>query len=121
MINSVYTPATDWLSVSSHQGSAPYINPIQPMTGMVRYHNNQMQVYDGNCWLQLGGGMATVDLTTRTKTVLEWAEHEMLKQQKYQALAKSHPAVADAMETVRIAQEKLKVIATLVEEEKTNA
>ena len=121
MINNVYTPASDWLIAHSSQGSMPYISPTQPMTGIVRYNNNQMQVYDGNGWQSVGGGMATIDLTARTKAVLEWAKYEMLQQRKYEELAKKHPAMQDALDNIEIAKEKLKVIAALVEEEEQNA
>ena len=117
MISTVYSPASDWLSVSSNTGSIPYINPTQPMTGMLRYTGSQMQVYDGNGRQVVGGGMATVDLTARTKMILEWAENEMFKQKRYQTLAEKHPAMADAMAAVEEAKQKLQVIAALVEED----
>lgn len=117
MISNVYSPSSDWLTAYSNSGSTPYINTTQPMTGMVRYYNSQMQVYDGGSWQTIGGGTATVDLTARTKRVLEWAENEMLQRAKYEALAKEHPGVEDALNAVRDAQEKLKVMAILIEEE----
>lgn len=118
MITTVYSPSSDWITAYSNPGSTPYISPSQPMTGMVRYTNNQMQVYDGNGWQQIGGGIATIDLTARTKRVLEWAEHQMIQQAHYEELAKKFPAMKDALDTVEIAKEKLKVVAALVEEEK---
>lgn len=121
MINNVYSTSSDWLTAYSNPGATPYINPTQPMTGMLRYNNNQMQVYDGGHWQTVGGGTATVDLTARTKRILEWAEREMLEQEKFQQLAKKHQAMEDALNSVREAQEKLRIIAILVEEEKTNA
>lgn len=117
MIGTVYSPASDWLLVSSNGGSTPYISPTQPMTGMVRYSGNQMQVYDGNGWQTIGGGTATVDLTARTKKILEWAEEQMLQQERYAKLAAKHPAMAEALDVVEQAKEKLRVIAALVEED----
>ena len=116
MISNIYTSTSDWLIATSTQGSMPYITPTQPMSGMVRVSGGQMQVYDGTSWLSVNGGVATVDLTARTKKVLEWAEHEMLLQAQYQELAKKNPAVEDALRAVEESKQKLRVIAALVEE-----
>lgn len=113
MINSVYSTSSEWMQANYSGGSMPYINPTQPMTGMVRYNNNQLQVYDGSSWLSMGGGTASVGLTPRTEEVLKWAEQQMKREQLIKSQL-NNPTVADAWRRVQEAQEQLNVVMELV-------
>ena len=115
MINNIYNSGP-YLSVLNSPGASPYINTSQPMTGMVRYVSNRLEVYDGGSWLQVGGGSASVSLTAEAIEILDWAKKRMSEESKIKRLAESNPTIADALATFEQAAEKLQVVISLCEE-----
>ena len=109
MITSVYNTGL-YITVSNPTG--PYISPGAASAGMLRYHNNQTQVYDGNAWLTLGGGSG-VGLTSNAEEALAWAWLKMTQEKAAQDLAQKHPTVADALDAVRLAEQQLKTVVAL--------
>ena len=109
MITSVYN-SSPYITVSNPTG--PYISPGAASAGMLRYHNNQTQVYDGNAWLTMGGG-SSVGLTPNAEEALAWAWLKMAQEKTAQDLAQKHPAVADALDAVRLAEQQLKTVVAL--------
>jgi hypothetical protein len=89
-----------------------YINPSNPSSGMLRYHNSQVQVYDGTSWLAMGG-TASVDLTGEAKEILAWAQKKMQEEREAREMREQYPAVADAMDAVREAEEQLRTVVAL--------
>ena len=108
--------------ITSIYGTSPYItvsNPIEPYispgaasAGMVRYHNNHMEVYDGTAWLNLSGG-SSVGLTAIADEALAWAIKKMAQERAALDLAQKHPAVADALDAVRLAEQQLQTVVAL--------
>ena len=109
MITSVYN-TSPYITTSNPTG--PYISPGAASAGLVRYHNNQTQVYDGNAWLTMGGGSG-VGLTPNAEEVLAWAWQKMTQERAAQDLAQKHPTVADALDAVRLAEQQLKTVVAL--------
>ena len=109
MITSVYN-TSPYITVSNPTG--PYISPGAASAGMLRYHNNNMQVYDGNSWLTMGGG-SSVGLTPVAEQAIAWALKKMDQENAAQALAEKHPAVADALDAVRLAEQQLQTVVAL--------
>ena len=108
------------INVSGAYGaSLPYINSntSNPMQGMLRINGSSLQVFDGNSWLSVGTQMPTVELNGAAMSAINWAQTKMAEEAELQALAKKHPAVADALNTVNEAHNKLKVIVALTQEE----
>ena len=109
MISSVYN-TSPYITVSNPIG--PYISPGAASAGMLRYHSNQMQVYDGNAWLTMGGGTG-VGLTSVAEQAIGWVLIKMEQENAAQALAQKHPAVADAIDAVRLAEQQLQTVVAL--------
>ena len=109
MITNIYG-TSPYITVSNPTG--PYISPGAASAGLVRYHNNHMQVYDGNAWLSLGGG-SSVGLTAIADEALAWAIKKMTQERAAQDLAQKHPAVADALDAVRLAEQQLQTVVAL--------
>ena len=107
------------IQVDSGYASLPYINSNSqnPMQGMLRINGSDMQVYDGNGWLNIGGAFPTVSLNGAAYSAIHWAQQKMAEEETIRKLSEKHPAVADAMNTINEAYDKLKVIVALVEEE----
>lgn len=107
----------EYLLVSSYPGSSPYINNSQPLTGMMRYHNNSLQTYDGNTWMTVGGGNATINLTTDAVRILNWAKQKMAEEQELIELSKSNPTIKDLHDKIKMYEDQLKMVKILIKEE----
>lgn len=110
MITNVYSNGK-FITTTSTVGG-PYINPGNPSAGMVRYHNSQMQVYDGSSWLALGS-TASVGLTPDAELLLDWVSKRRDEEAEARRMAEEYPAVADALGAVREAEQQLKTIVAL--------
>ena len=105
-------------------GSAStYINGYSGLQGVgnMRYNttNQNMEVFDGNNWVILNLGYATVGLTDDAESILDWARGERDRRYKIEAMAKTNVTVADALNRLREAEEQLKVISALCDEGNT--
>jgi hypothetical protein len=117
MIGTVYSGG-EFMSVSSNAGGQPYINPSQPMTGMVRFNSGagSMEVYDGNGWQRVGGGTASIELTDEATEILKWARTKMTEEKAWKELADKSNAVKIALDNVANAERQLAITATLARE-----
>lgn len=106
------------IQVDGGHFSLPYIsqNSSNPLQGMLRVNNSDMQVYDGSSWITLGGSYTTVSLNGAAQSAILWAQQKMVEEAQLKELAKKHPAVADAVEKVTKTMDELKVIVALTEE-----
>lgn len=109
-----------WLTSNNSSGSnLPYISGSDdPMRGVIRLMNGQMESWSGAGCLSINSGSAYIDLSDQAKSVLVWAEKKMREEATALALAEKHPAVADALREVGQAEEKLKVVLALTQENK---
>lgn len=116
MIKSIVS-SSSLVTVQSYV-NAPYINPGMLSAGTMRYNpsGNRMEVYDGNSWVELGGG-ATIDVSPELQNVVSWARQKMAQEDEYKRLAQKSPAVQDALEQMRLAESQLQMIAALVKED----
>jgi hypothetical protein len=104
--------------------SSTYINGYSGSQGVgnMRYNTSsqQMEVFDGNNWVQLNMGYASVGLSGEAESLLDWARKKREEELVIQALADKHPAVKAALEAVERAQEQLKLIRDLSIEHEPN-
>jgi hypothetical protein len=86
--------------------------------GNLRFNTSQqrLEVYDGMTWLELNTPQVSVGLNSAAEDAIEWAQRQMAEERRLAQLAKDNPAVADAMEAVCQAQERVKIVAALVQE-----
>lgn len=120
-----YVVGGEYLNVTSNKGAQPYINmgSTQPMMGALTYdYNSQsMKVYDGNGWMTVGGGSATVNLNQNAIAILKWAEKKMFEEQELNALCDKHPAIKDLVNEMRTSMDnyinKIEMVKTLIQEE----
>ena len=103
--------------------TSTYVNGYSGLQGVgnMRYTSSQnMEVFDGNNWIQLGMGIATIGLNGEAESLLDWARRKRDEELQLNALAETHPAVKSAMEAVKRAQEQLQLIRDLSVEHETN-
>ena len=86
--------------------------------GNLRFNTSgqRLEVYDGNVWVELNMPHASVGLSGAAEEAIDWARRQMEEEKRLEVLAKEHPSVADAMEAVRQAQERVRIVAALVQE-----
>jgi hypothetical protein len=78
----------------------------------MRYHNQQVQVYDGSSWLATGSS-ANVGLSGEAEEIMTWAREKMQAEREARAMAEQYPAVADALNAVWESEQQLKTIVAL--------
>ena len=117
MIKSIVTNSSPWLTVNTYN-NLPYISPGSQSAGMVRYNTNmqRLEVYDGNAWLELGGG-ASVETSAETNAILIWGRQKMEEERNWREMAEKNPAIRDAYEKFKQAEEQLKIVQALVKED----
>ena len=103
------------IHVTNNSFSTPYIDSTRPSSGMVRYMNNNLEVYDGNSWIIMQSSYPQVELSSDVQSVVSWAKMKMAEEERIRELAAKHPTVADALEAVRQAEEQVKIVAALVD------
>lgn len=110
-----------YITVSGGQPSSTYINGYSGAQGVgnVRYNtvNQGFDVYDGNNWVPLGIGYATVELSHEAQELLEWARKKRDQEATALELAKTNATVADALNTANQAQEQLDIVVALTKVE----
>ena len=113
----------DIYSVSPHLiVTQPYNNmtycssepPNRASAGDVFYSTavNQFQVYNGTDWITLSQGFS-VDMSPYADDAIKWAIEKMREEAEIEELAKDSPAVQNALDTMKKAEEQLKIIASI--------
>lgn len=101
--------------------SPMYLNAYSgaPGIGNMRYSpsTQNIEVYDGNSWISMPTNYTTVELTPDAQQAIDWAKEERARHLQYEELAKKHPAVADAIESLKDAELKLRELAILCTED----
>lgn len=80
--------------------------------GMVRYHIDHFEVYDGYSWVGVEYD-ASIDLSYETRAILEWARKKMAEETAIEKL-KDNPAIADLLKQKADIDEKLKIVEVLI-------
>ena len=105
--------------VAYNNSASNYINNYTGSQGVgnIRFNtsNQTMEVYDGAMWQTLKMGESSVSLTQDAVEALDWVNQKRAEESRLQELSKKYPAVADQLAAVREAEEKLRMIAALVE------
>jgi len=101
--------------------SMPYVNismsgnMSNPMQGMLRISGTEMQVFDGNSWVNLTTSYATVELNGDTQSILQWAREQRDKQARRERLIKDNPALQKAWEAITRAEANFDILEKFVE------
>jgi hypothetical protein len=86
------------------------------LLGQVRYNGSgqNLEVYDGTNWLTMTGTYPTIELTGDVQAVLHWARARMAEEAEWENLASDNATLQDAIDTLRKAQEQVKILAALI-------
>jgi hypothetical protein len=93
--------------------STPYIDSTRPSAGMVRYLNNNLEIYDGSNWMSMQSSYPQVELDGVTQEAIQWVRRKMEDEKKILELAKTYPTVADALLARDRAEDAVKIAVAL--------
>ena len=118
MISNIHASGR-YMQVSGGTAST-YVNGYSGSQGVgnMRYNTNaqQMEVYDGNNWIQLNMSMATVGLNSEAESLLDWARKKRDEESAWESLAKDNQAVKIALDNLNKARQQLDITAKLARE-----
>ena len=92
------------ISISGGLSNLPYINTSMLSSGQLRYNGStqNIEVYDGNIWLNMSSSAPIVQLDARAIRVLDWAEKKMSEEEDLERRMKDHPGLKDAYEQFQV-------------------
>jgi dipeptidase len=97
-----------------------YVNGYSGLQGVgnMRYNtsNQNMEVFDGNNWVQLNMGYASVGLNAEAESLLDWARKKRDEEVEWQRLAEKNESVKIALENLEKARQQVDLIAKLARE-----
>ena len=109
------------VSVGGGNTVLPYVGPNanNPMTGMIRIHGTEMEVFNGSSWQMLSTSYATVGLDQDVLDIVQWARKKRDEENEWYKLASSNEAVRIALEQLEQAKTRLELTAILSREYET--
>jgi hypothetical protein len=98
-----------------------YINPNSGMmnVGDVRFNSmmQRFEVYDGNMWIEISTGYASVGLTPDAEMALDWAITKRNEDLALEHLARTNPTIGDLVNQKKELEDKIKMVQILMKEE----
>jgi hypothetical protein len=107
------------VTVSGGSTSLPYVpqNSNNPMQGMIRVNNSDLEVFTGSSWQMLSTSYATVSIDQEILDVIQWARTQRTMAMNRLTLAQKNPALMKALEAVRRAEDNFEFLSKFVEDE----
>jgi len=108
-----------FITVQGGSPSSTYVNNYSGGQGVgnMRYNTSSqnVEVYDGNNWVQLAMSYASVELSGDAQSLLRWAQDERSRQSRRQELIKNNPALQKAYEAIARAEANFDILEKFVE------
>jgi hypothetical protein len=107
---------TSGVTISGGYTTLPYITPNvnNPMQGMVRVNNSELEVFNGMSWQILNTSYAMVSLDPDAQTVIEWARQKRDEERERERLAETNPAIKDLLNQLKNKEDQIKMVMTLI-------
>ena len=107
------------VTVSAGNTALPYVGPNvnNPMTGMIRINNTELEVFNGTSWQQISSSYATVSLDQDTQDLLLWARTQRQLERNRATLIENNPALEKAYKAVLRAEQNFDILSKFVEED----
>ena len=105
------------VTVSAGNTALPYVGPNvnNPMTGMIRINNTELEVFNGTSWQMISSSYATVSLDQEILDVIQWARAQRTMALNRLTLAQNNPALMKALEKLKKAEDDFELLAKFVE------
>ena len=94
----------------------PYIppNPSNPVQGMLRVSNTELEVFNGSSWQMIPSSYASISLDPDVQQLIEWARKKRNEELTLNKMAQEHPTIKDLVGQIKEKQEQIKMIQTLI-------
>jgi len=108
------------VTVSGGNTALPYVGPNanNPITGMIRINNTDLEVFNGTIWQQIPTSYATVTLDQDILDIIQWARTQRTLEMNRAVLIKNNPALEKAHEAILRAEANFDILSKFVEEDK---
>ena len=105
------------ITVAGGNTSLPYVNPNpnNPMTGMIRINNTELEVFNGSSWQMISSSYATVSIDQEVLDVIQWARTQRTLEMNRKTLIENNPALEKAYEAVKRAEANFDILSKFVE------
>jgi hypothetical protein len=119
MIKSITSNNSQYLTVNNGSPMQNYFSPGAQGAGQMRYNttSNNIEVWDGVTWKEIGSTYATIELTYETQSLLQWAKQARDKEQTRETRIRSNPALRKAYEAIQRAEENFDMLDKIAGEE----
>jgi len=109
------------ITVSGGNTALPYVGPNSnnPITGMLRIHGTEMEVFNGSNWQVLSTSYATVGLDQDVLDIVQWARKKRDQENEWYKLASNNEAVRIALDQLEQAKTRLELTTILAREYET--
>jgi hypothetical protein len=112
---------TGTLGVTIAGGSTtmPYVpqNASNPIQGMIRVNNQDLEVFTGSSWQVMSTSYASVGLDQDVLDVIQWARKQRDKQLDRERRIENNPALKKAYEAVQRAEANYEILDKIVGED----
>ena len=102
----------------TNTSSSTYINGYSGLQGVgnMRYNTSSqnMEVFDGNNWVMLNMSIPSIGLSTDAESLLDWARQKRNEELELLNLAQTNTAIKDLTEQIKIKQDQIKMVQTLL-------
>lgn len=107
------------VEVQSGNNSLPYMSPNHnnPLQGVIRLNNTDLQYFDGTAWMTLPSSYASVGLNSETQDLLKWCQAQRTMSFRRMELAQKHPALEKALEAIKRAEDNFETLERIVTSE----
>jgi hypothetical protein len=111
------------VTVSAGNTALPYVGPnsSNPMTGMIRIHNTELEVFNGSSWQMIPSSYATVSMDQDVLDIVHWARKKRDEENEWYKLATTNESVRIALEQLEQAKTRLELTAILSREYETTS
>ena len=109
------------ITVSGGNTSLPYVNPNpnNPMTGMIRINNTELEVFNGNSWQMISSSYATVSLDQDVLDLIQWARTQRQLEMNRATLIENNPALEKAYKAILRAEQNFDILSKFVENDES--
>ena len=110
------------ITVSGGNTSLPYVAPNanNPMTGMLRINNTEIEVFNGSNWQMISSSYATVSIDQEVLDVIQWARTQRTMALNRMTLAQNNPALMKALEAIKRAEDNFELLEQFVKYDQPN-
>ena len=108
------------VTVSGGNTALPYVGPNanNPITGMIRINNTDLEVFNGTSWQQIPTSYATVTLDQDILDIIQWARTQRTLEMNRAVLIKNNPALEKAHEAILRAEANFDILSKFVQDDK---